>query len=467
MSETLELDDIQGLVVRGYGGFSAARFALLEIEDPGRVRAWLGGIAERLTPASSRPEEAALHLAFSADGLRKLGLPEETLALFSPEYVGGMTTPHRRRVLGDLEAGSPEGWQWGGPLSRPIDLLLLLYARDEAGLTALQDQLAAGFGEGGLAQVEQLETDQQDDREHFGFRDGISQPTIEGLARTDTAANTIRAGEFILGYQNQYGLYTDRPLVSAGADPSGLLPPASGDSGQRDLGRNGSYLVFRQLSQDVHGFWRFLDQRTRRPDGQSDEVARTWLAAKLVGRWPNGAPTTLSPNHDDPQLSEANDFGYGQNDLFGTGCPIGAHVRRAHPRDALDPEPGTDRSIELDKRHRILRRGRKYGPPVPPRERLNGGDGEPRGLHFICLCANIARQFEFVQQTWISSRKFDRLYDEVDPLIGRRDANGTTFTIPRRPVRQRINGIPSFVSVRGGGYFFLPGLRAVRYLASL
>jgi deferrochelatase/peroxidase EfeB len=188
----------------------------------------------------------------------------------------------------------------------------------------------------------------------------------------------------------------------------------------------------------------------------------------MVGRWPNGAPMAVSPDLDDPELSDFNDFGYGKADRDGLGCPIGAHIRRAHPRDSLDPDPGTDRSIELDKRHRLLRRGRAYGPPLPPEERLADGasDDEPRGLYFICLCANVTRQFEFVQHTWINNRKFDGLYDDADPLVGRRDASGGIFTVPRRPVRRRITGMPSFVTVHGGGYFFMPGLRALRYLAS-
>jgi Dyp-type peroxidase family len=459
------------LVARGYGSLPAARFVLLEIANPPAARAWLGALADRITPAATRPDDRALHVAFTATGLTKLGLAAETLAAFSHQFVGGMTTAHRRRVLGDVDASDPDRWGWGGPATRPVDVLLLLYARDEAGLAGLHDELAAGFGAGGVAQVETLDTAPLTDREHFGFRDGISQPSMEGLARTDTPANTIKAGEFVLGYQNEYGLYTDRPLLKGSDDPRNLLPPGPGGSGARDLGRNGTYLVFRQLSQDVYGFWRFLDSVIRAADGRSDPAARTWLAAKMVGRWPDGAPMTLSPNRDDPALANVNDFGYGKSDLDGLKCPIGAHIRRAHPRDSLDPEPGTDRSIELDKRHRLLRRGRLYGPPVAPEERLRdvsaGDDDPPRGLHFICLCANIARQFEFVQHTWINNQKFDRLYDDVDPLIGQRGPGGATFTLPRRPIRRRITGIPSFVTVRGGGYFFLPGLRAIRYLASL
>lgn len=468
MSEALELDDIQGLVARGYGGLPEACFVLLEIADPILTRAWLGALADRVTPGSARPDDRALHIAIAAGGLAKLGLPPETLASFPLEIREGMTTEFRQRILGDTDANAPEGWRWGGPSTRPIDLVLLLYARDQQGLDALYGEESAGFAAGGLVQVELLDTATLTDREHFGFRDGISQPTVDGLGRTDTPDNTIKAGELVLGYRNEYEKYTDRPTVPASADPRGLLPRHADSADLHDLGRNGSYLVVRQLSQDVRRFWRFVDEASRRSDGASDPEAATRLAAKMVGRWPSGAPVTVSPDRDDPALGDLNDFGYGKEDGAGLRCPVGAHVRRTHPRDALDPDPGTERSIEVDKRHRLLRRGRAYGPTVAPEERLlDTADDEPRGLHFMALCANIVRQFEFVQHTWVNNPKFDGLYEDVDPLVGRRGADGATFTIPSAPVRERVRGIPDFVTVRGGGYFFLPGLRALRYLASL
>ena len=468
MSEALELDDIQGLVARGYGGLPEASFVLLEIADAVQARGWLSGLAGRVTAGSVRPDECAVHVAIAAGGLAKLGLPPEALASFPLELREGMTTEFRQRILGDVDASAPETWRWGGPTTRPVDMVLLLYARGRQELSALYEEEHAGFMAGGLHEIEVLDTSTLTDREHFGFRDGISQPTVEGLGREDVPANTVKAGEFVLGYQNEYEKYTDRPTVPASADPHGLLPSHPDDSALHDLGRNGSYLVMRQMSQDVRGFWRFVAGACPRPDGASDPEAATRLAAKMVGRWPDGAPVTVSPDRDDPALSDLNDFGYGNEDGDGLHCPIGAHVRRTHPRDSLDPDPGTDRSIEIDKRHRLLRRGRAYGPTVPPEERLlDAVDDEPRGLHFIVLCANIVRQFEFVQHTWVNNPKFDGLYEDVDPLVGRRDAAGATFTIPGTPVRERITGIPSFVTVRGGGYFFLPGLRALRYLANL
>jgi len=435
-----------------------ASYVLLQIDEPAAARAWLGQLLAEITPASAPPGDSALNLALTPRGLARLGLPPGVLRQFSNEFTAGMTTPHRRRMFGDTDASAPEQWRWGGPSTPSIDVLLLLFARDVATLQARLAQLSGAAR--GVHDVMRLDAvDDLGGKEHFGFVDGISQPTIDGLSsRVDVPPNTIQPGEFILGYLNEYGLFTERPLLDPTLDPAGLLPNDSQGSGRRDLGRNGTYLVFRQLAQDVRGFWRYLDAQV----GED----RVWLAAKMVGRWPSGAPVTLSPEHDDPQLADANDFTYQYADAAGLGCPIGAHVRRAHPRDSLDPRPGTAQSVALDKRHRLLRRGREYGPPVDDVLGETPPDDPDRGLYFICLAANIARQFEFVQFTWVNTPKFDGLYSDPDPLIGPRDA-GDTFTVPSDPVRQHYGPLPPFVTVRGGAYFFLPGLRALRYLAAL
>ena len=445
-----ELEDIQGLVARGYGDLTSATFLLGRIEDGAAARTWLVGIADILTAASQRPEGRAVNVAFTSHGLRRLGLTESTVGLFSNEFVDGMTTPHRSMTLGDVGQDAPEHWSWGGP-SAPVDFVLLLYATDGAELAALRAEPALAFPPG-VQLVSELATSNLRGHEPFGFRDGISQPLIEGLSKKGPAATTLKFGEFVLGYPNEYGRLTDLALLDRAPE----------------VGRNGSYVVFRQLRQDVRGFWRFLDDAARHPDGTPDPERRLRLAAKLVGRWPGGASLTLSPDQDDPALSEENDFRYHDLDRRGERCPIGAHVRRANPRDSLDPKPGTDKSLELNRRHRLLRRGREYGQQLTPHEAL--GDAPPseqeRGLHFICLNANISRQFEFVQGTWLNSPKFAGLYDDSDPLVGPSEPYGGTFTVQSDPVRERLTDVPRFISVRGGAYFFLPGLSTVRHLAS-
>ncbi len=154
----------------------------------------------------------------------------------------------------------------------------------------------------------------------------------------------------------------------------------------------------------------------------------------MVGRWPSGAPLVLSPERDDPALADPNDFMYAQSDAHGYACPIGAHIRRANPRDSLDPRPGSPESIAVNKRHRLLRRGRAYGPPLSVEQALSDRDApvDERGLHFICLNGNIARQFEFVQHTWINNPKFDQLYDDADPILAGREHDALYCSGPAR-----------------------------------
>jgi Dyp-type peroxidase family len=460
LNEAVEREDVQGLLASGHGHLHEARFLLLAINDPVRAGAWLGRIADELTTSVGRSPGTAVNVAIAPSGLAKLGLPP-ALGRFSDRFLDGMTAPHRSRALGDIGDDAPEGWLWGGPNTPPIDLLLLLYADDTAGLSRLEQRLTGGND--GLDPVLALDT-RWSDREHFGFRDGIAQPHVAGL-REGRPDDTVRTGEFVLGYRNEHGQLTGRPLVGRASDPAGILPvdPVSGDA---DLGRNGTYLVLRQLSQDVRAFWTYVDRASSNGSGHHDPAARVRLAAQIVGRWPDGEPLVLAPDGPGETLEPTDDFRYHRLDPDGLRCPLGAHIRRAHPRDTLDPRPGTDRSIGLDKLHRLLRRGRGYGPPMAVDAALNGAgpDDDERGLHFVCLCANIARQFEFVQHTWLNNPKFKGLYDDPDPLVG---PAGRSLTLQSRPVNRRVKEIPSFVGVRGGAYFFLPGVRAVRYLAGL
>jgi Dyp-type peroxidase family len=468
VTPVLDLDDIQGLVARGYGDQKSACFVLLTMGDRAGAGAWLESLAGELTSAAAKPAGVAVNLALTTSGLARLGVPDATRQRFSHEFYKGMADPYRSRVLGDEGDVAPDHWQWGGP-SAPVDAMLMLYAVDRAALDATYEAHAARFGEHGLVEVRRLDTADLDDTEPFGFRDGIAQPIVEGLSdKTGSPGNTVKAGEFILGYPNEYGLYTSRPVVDVADDPGGVLPGDAAGSGGRDLGRNGTYLVLRQLAQDLAGFWGFLDTSTTRPDGSADPAARVRLAAKMIGRWPSGAPLVMAPDADDPKLAGADNFGYHAEDPEGLRCPIGAHIRRTNPRDSLPPHAGTDRSIAINKRHRLLRRGREYGATITPEQALEshrtGAPLPDHGLHFVCLNANIARQFEFVQHTWANNPNFNGLHNEPDPLIS--PTAGADYRIPGRPVRTRLTGLPRFVSVQGGAYFFLPGLRAVRWLAS-
>jgi Dyp-type peroxidase family len=253
----------------------------------------------------------------------------------------------------------------------------------------------------------------------------------QGVRERNGTWRPLRAGEIILGYPDEEGVRS-----------TGLTPPA--------LARNGSYLVYRKLSQDVAAFRRLLAEQGRHYPGGPAE-----LAAKMVGRTPDGRP--LAPANgqraagvDDPR----HPFTYA-DDLDGRQCPIGAHIRRVNPRDGVEAR---DRMVH---RHRMLRRGIPYGPPLP--EGVLDDDGQQRGLLFVCLCASISRQFEFVQGAWVNDGNGLGLGNDQDPLLSN-SSRGTTLTIPgHRP--HFLSPIPALVTVRGGEYFFLPGRRALAHLA--
>jgi Dyp-type peroxidase family len=471
--------DVQGLVLQGYGKLRAATYLLLRVTDGARARTWLATLVSEITLGSARPATGALNVAFTAAGLTRLGLPSVTVSGFAPEFLEGMASAHRSRLLGDARAADPVHWVWGGPGGPETDALLLIFAPDEEQLARSLARHRERLAGQGVAEVAALDTHDIGYREHFGFRDGLSQPVLTGNGDAGPALHAVQPGEFLLGHLNSHGQYPRSPLVPADLDPRNVLPTRPHDAGcaaaplpqgladAHDFGRNGSYLVVRTLSQDVGGFWRYVDQKTRRPDGGADVVARTDLAARLVGRWPSGAPLTRSPDVDRPELADDNDFGYHADDRAGNRCPLGSHIRRTNPRDSLPPKPGTSASVAVANRHRLIRRGRPYGPRIEPEESLteDPANAPQRGLHFLALCADIARQFEFISHTWAMNPSFAGLLDDADPLLGGHSGRGTSFTIQADPVRQRLTDVPVFVTPRGGAYFFLPGARALRYLA--
>ena len=466
----LEGQDIQGLVISGYGHLPCATYMLLRITDGAVARRWLAQIVDKVTTAAGKQERTSVNLAFTREGLEHLGLDADAVKTFSRAFFEGMATEHRSRILGDAKENDPANWNWGGAgETKAVDILLLLFAVDEAELDLLLARQRVGFAQSGISELMALGAGRQpDSHEHFGFADGMGQPAIEDSPQAKKAAarNLLKAGEILMGHINTYDKAADSPLVDAARDPQRFLPEVQGTAGdqsaRRDLGRNGTYLVFRQLAQHVADLYHFFDEATRTPDGELDLDASSRLAAKFVGRWPSGAPLVLTPDKDDLGLAENDDFGYYDRDPRGFFCPLGSHIRRANPRDSLGPD--STKGLASANRHRILRRGRSYGHRLAnPRV----DDGAERGLHFICLNSDIERQFEFVQQTWINNPVFGGLNGEVDPLVGYVDKGDAIMTVPADPLRTRVHNIRRFVTVKGGAYFFLPSIRALRYLASL
>lgn len=458
----LETHDIQGLILSGYAGHPFAAYLFLTVRAEADPRRWLGQVGERITGAEKfdRQRESSINIAFTYKGFVRLGLGANTMKTFPLEFIEDMSAPARAQMLGD----NPDDWMWGKPDHR-IHILLMLFARDQHTLSDLlraERRAAQGILNEELAiesQTFPFSSGSKLNHEHFGFVDGLAQPDIAGYRPEKHGANgpgnEIKAGEFILGYENEYfGQLTASPHLRApDADPGGMLQAG-------DFGRNGTYLVVRQMEQDVAGFWGMIRAQCLQAKGTPDVAAEEALAAKIFGRWRDGTPVAVSPNHNGGNPNRLNDFGFSE-DAYGEKCPLGAHIRRANPREMLLSDKKD--SITTVKRHRMLRRGRPYGPRIPDRYTP---DGQARGLVFAALNGNIERQFEFIQQAWISSPNFAGLYDEADPMLGGRTQNAGTFSMQKCPVRERQSGIMPHVAVKGGAYFFMPGLAALRYLSA-
>lgn len=442
----LQLTDVQGFVARGYR-LPFAGYLFLRVDDSAAARRWLAGLLGEVlsaAPWTAKPD-SAVNLASSYAGLRALGVPDSSLASFPEEFREGMAARSDR--LGDTGASAPEHWE--APFgSEDCHLLVMISAKDAAALQAHDRRLREAVQQaGGLSVVgDQLGAALPGGVEHFGFADGFAQPAFEGSgvdpgagggAPANGGWRAIATGEFVLGY----------------LDEEGTLPQAPTPD---ELSRNGSYLVYRKLQQHVAAFRRQLADNAALFDG-SEEL----LGAKLVGRWRDGTPLDLSPAAADPSIvadgARNNAFSY-RDDPQGKRCPIGSHVRRVNPRESL-PFKG-----KLVNRHRLIRRGIPYGDPLPEGAE---DDGRDRGVVFMCLQASIARQFEFVQSQWLGDGNALRQGDDQDVLIGPQDQDGARkLTIPGE-VPFFFGPLSRMVSVRGGGYFFCPGINGLRFLAAL
>ncbi|NNC04347.1 Dyp-type peroxidase [Corallococcus exiguus] len=434
----LELDDIQSGVLRPRPTPYVATYILLRIDDRRAGRELMRRLGSVVSSAAHPERSAAqcwVSVSLTYAGLEALGVPRDSLDSFAWEFRQGMAA--RARALGDEGESSPEHWE--SPLGTPdVHVVLTALAPDQARLDAALERAGGALRELGGVQAlwrqdcHALSTE----REPFGFRDGISHPAVEGsgIPGSNPHEAPLKAGEFVLGYP----------------DETGNPPPMP----QPDvLGRNGTYIVFRKLHQQVAAFRQYLKQSASSP---GDEEL---LAAKMMGRWRTGAPLALCPHHDDPALGadprRNNDFHYA-DDPTGYKTPPGSHARRANPRDAS--------VAGVVRLHRMIRRGTAYGPELP--EGVLEDDGAERGLMFAFIGSHLGRQFEFVQSEWINGGEFLGLGEAKDPLVGANEGTGE-FSYPRRPIPRCLKGLSRFVVTRGGEYGFMPGLRALRWLADL
>jgi Dyp-type peroxidase family len=501
----IEWEDVQRIVLSGYKCLPYSAYVLFRFQPEHLVskkdkKQWLTKLTDRLTPALPDPadkKQSARNLAMTHSGLRHLGLAEPELNSFSLEFIEGMAPqpasdtqiPRRTNILGDLGASSPACWDWGGWNQRhDVDGLLLLFAAHKDALDKLidveEEELRPVADGKPLVLKGHFGSDQ---KEHFGYVDGLSQPKIEGRPQKQKktapetsntyrikAASEVKPGEFLLGYLNER-----KACITNGE--------------HRDVRRNGTYLVFRQLEQDVPAFNAFLSDVAKRTGEDEERVA-----ARLLGRWRNGAPlvqmepagqtasskaldaqathscelhakaaddikTDDTRTEDDASVADPrNNFLYYYEDRSGLMCPIGAHIRRANPRDSLGPDPET--ALRLSKMHRIIRRGRPYGERWQANALKADGEQPERGLLFIALNADIAGQFEMIQHSWLNNPHFNGLYTGTDPIS--HFSADESITIQNRPANLQICRPAPFVKVRGGAYFFLPGIRALKDIAS-
>jgi Dyp-type peroxidase family len=431
----LELDDIQRGVLRPRPTPYAATYILFRIDTPAGGRELLGrlsGLVTSCADAASPAGDAWVSVALTYCGLKALGLPDASLEGFAWEFKQGMAA--RAATLGDVGENRPETWE--APLgTADVHVVLTAVAPDAERLeAALARGRAAYESLAGVSAIWRQDCHAlPNEKEPFGFRDGINHPAIEGSGIPGTVPGEapLKAGDFVLGYRDEMGGFAPMPQPEV-------------------LGRNGTYVAFRKLHQRVAAFRQYI--RANAADAEEEEL----IAAKLMGRWRSGAPLALCPLHDDPELgadaARNNSFVFG-DDTTGYVTPLGAHIRRMNPRDT--PIAG---EVRL---HRMIRRGTAYGPLLP--EGVIEDDGVDRGIIFAFVGAHLRRQFEFVQSEWINLGVFIGLAGARDPVAAA-GADGV-FSIPRRPIPKRLKALPQFVVTRGGEYGFMPGLRALKWLA--
>ena len=538
-AHVIQTERIQSLMFSGAGKLKVGACLVIRSDEPARdsenFKSWVRDVLPSITFGETSPAHRASYIAFAEGGLRRLGLTtdlrqdtkwtgaeelmcETPRTKFPPVLSLGMDSETRENILGDAGIDAPKHWDWGSAIKdedghiikdNRAHAVLLVYAVNKTDLTRLIKEQTDLMSQYGLAskqiEFEPLVSGEMA-KEPFGFVDGVSQPIMRGTRRAagkEDSIHLVNPGEFILGYEDNRHYYPPSPQVEAVRDGARDLPATvqhipqrypkfepTGSNTLRDLGRNGSYLVIRQLEQDVDDFQAVTEEiakgicpvtGSKAKDKRRIQKAKDVIQAKMMGRWQDGRSLMENPvrihreenGHFDFEYKEnlkatwtpENEFLFGQDDPQGHACPYGSHIRRANPRDGLETDSAD--ALDIVNRHRILRRGRAYI------------EGNKKGTFFMCLNADIDRQFEFVQQTWVASSKFHGLRKEVDPitaqgihkdLASEEDAfsgikDNLQFTIQAPGQEIPIKGLKSFVTMKGGGYFFMPGRDALRFLS--
>jgi deferrochelatase/peroxidase EfeB len=450
----LALPDIQGFVMRTYA-MPALRIFVLQIAQAESAARFLASLVDgdqstplltTAAPWTVKPDYC-VNIGFTHNGLAALQLPPASLGSFPEEFVQGAVA--RAAHVGDTGGSAPEHWK-GGLARDEVHALLFVFAQDTSIVEKVSVQLRAQFATGPSF----IEISAHDagalpgNVAHFGYRDGFAQPTIDGGLPPPLPDVLPKAppGEFLLGHPSQY-----EDFVYPVPQP------------EDQLGRNGSFVAFRILAQDCHGFERFLTAAS-----EQTLLDRELIAAKLCGRWRNGVPLALSPSTPNPDLppEQFNSFDYGPTDALpdayddrrGYRCPVGSHIRRMNPRHStVAGNSGLKR--------RIVRRGLPYGPPYDANA---PSDGVERGLLGLFIGVSLKDQFEFLMADWANKGTFAAgLRNTRDPILGDQPSGGT-FLLPiegQKPIE--LQGLTRFVTCRGAAYCFLPSVTAIKYLSTL
>src|SRR5262245_22511595 len=438
---TLDLHEIQATVLRPRPAPYFGTHVLLRINEAQAGRAFLRRLTPHIDSAANwwSAVDPWLSVGFSYAGLEALGVPPGSLQSFPEQFRQGMAA--RARSLGDEGVNDPKNWDQ--PYGKgEVHIGVSAFSDSEENrrrILGIAREQYQGFSGVTVLAMQDFGA-QPGDLNSLGYKDGIDQPPIEGsgVESLPGQGRPIKVGEFILCYPGEAGVPLPMPQPDI-------------------LGRNGTYIGFRKYQSRVGAFNRFLQANG------STEAERELVAAKLVGRWRSGAPLTLAPDKDDAELGadprRNNEFNYA-NDPQGQQIPLGSHIRRMNPRDTK-----LTRLTDVDS-DRVIRRGTTYGPPYDPNALSEADDAVQRGAIFLLISAKAMATLEFLQQEWINDGDFIGVGGERDPIIGRQEEDAT-FTIPKEPVRRRIHGIETFNVLRGGEYFFMPSLSALRWIGNL
>ncbi|MFT7722941.1 MAG: hypothetical protein QM788_08920 [Roseateles sp.] len=470
----VDLADVQGNILKGYGAPHARHF-FLRVRDGAAARPWLAhefaapdsgypwnGLSSaapwpyKPTSAGSREVEVLKPLLAANIGFTWLGLQalmpwrQDDLDKFPTAFRQGAAL--RAADNGDQGDSAPKHWRFGNDkvVEQQVHMVISLYGF--AGQDHVLDQaclrLRNDCESNGLEVLHEEAANQPPDnanREPFGYRDSITQPRVSGLAAMNDKPDmqpSASPGEFLLG--------KDYASIYGGSSLRGLA---------EDLAQNGSFGVLRLIEQHVDAFQQTIAW-TAAATGQKPDL----IMAKLMGRWPNGRPLAL--DDDVPEAlkdieDDTNAFDYAPSwehpppnpaapdDSSGKRCPLGAHIRRVNPRSS--------RVAGLRHSRRLLRRGMRA---EWDEKRDDEADGEPRhkqGLMGLFFCANLERQFEFIQRHWIQGSADNRLRGTQDPIAGIR-STPTRFDLGPGVNNVRID-VPPLVTTRGCLYLFYPGLR--------